>query len=315
MRFSRIKKLNLDVRRFLARCSIHQLSTSAFQDLFVAREMSKKIHTMAPHTFLLPYEGHTLELTIISHLQQVFPGLRICAYQHAPISKSQLGFFRGIALFSSNTFLLTTGEIVKEIVQGKRLIRKEGIRVLGSAKNYSLALKEVFEKDITGRFILLPESSSDSIDSCLNFLEESKGFIDISKCKIRLHPRTSIFDRQELEKKFLHPNFISNESMDFDFHRSDFCVYQSSSTVFEAMQYGVIPVFASRYPRSLLDPLVLILEIPKYSRIIRGLLDLSPKTFEQIFDLNKTRRDVLELSSKYFESFNKSTLSWISISY
>lgn len=313
LRLSRSKRLDREIRRFLGRCSIYQLASAAFQDLLVAKELSNKIDVLQPHTFFLPYEGHSLELTIISQLQQSFPNLRICAYQHAPVSNCQLGFFRGLSLFSSNTYLLTTGEVVKEIALSDQSIVRERIRVLGSNKSHVQARGGNFDKRVEGEFIFLPEASRESIDSCLDFLEEWARFIDIKKFTMRLHPRTSIMYKEILRKKLFHSNFISKDSMSVALQRSSFCVYQSSSTVIEAMQYGVIPIFYSRLPRVLLDPLVPILQIPKFSHMVRGFIGITPQTLKQINDLDKIRGDACEVSFKYFEPFNETTLSWISL--
>lgn len=306
------RDLSLNARLLLTMAAKRQAHRSCIYDLVVAEHCIRLVKNTCAKVFISTYEGHPFEITTIKKLRETYPDLIILAYQHAPIVNSQKGFFRGLDYFLGETYLLTTGEIPKQIVISKVAAMKGKTFVLGSKKNLGRKVcvsDEKFRK--LSRILLAPEASVDAIYELLrnsqDLLQENRGTIFM-----RLHPRIKSKDLiQELEEKFKRIQFSFEESLFVDLLSAEKCVYRSSAVGLQAMQLGVIPLYRSDFSQKMLDPLYLVSQVHGYGNISQIIFNFQNGDLPDLQIRNAILK-IVEIGNAYFEKTNAKTLNWIS---
>jgi hypothetical protein len=308
--------LSVETRLFLSYAAFKQMSRGSFNDLIIAEELKEIVKIKSPHTVIITYEGHPVELTLLIELSSRFSSLRLIAYQHAPIAPSQLGFFKGLPLFSGNIFLATSGELPKQIVTKAHPGIESNVIVLGSPKHLGGGKpKKLKTHEEHIRILIAPEASleavSEGIKGAAIFLNKSEK----SELTLRLHPRLQ--DNSIEVSELLDTHFeltISTRSLRLDLQHSDICVYRSSAVFLQGMQLGVIPFYYSAIPHQLLDPLYLVSNMGKLGPLLGSFY--SEQTGLQARKLLKDKdaiKAMQEFGLEYFSAFSIKTVTWLSL--
>lgn len=307
-----VKRIDFNSRLLLMMAANRQIQRHCLFDLIIAENCAEFIRKYQPKVFFITYEGHTFEVTTIKKLKEKFPQLVIMAYQHAPIVNSQNGFFRALNLFTKNVYLLTSGELMTQIVLMRNIEISNNVKNLGSDKH--LLWEESINRHKSNqdfKVLLLPEASKGAV---LELIELSQ---DISKglsfeYTIRLHPRMKLVGlSQELIHKFGRIEVSNNSDIQTDIKNAQACSYRSSAAAIQAMQYGLIPIFSSYYPNLLLDPLYLVGQLAKYKSLYE-LVQIQSTSIERNIFSDEDRNLLREIGLDYFAEENEKTIQWIS---
>jgi hypothetical protein len=305
------KGLSLNARLLLSVASMRQLQRSCIYDEIISENCVRYVNALNPKVFVLTFEGHTFEISTIKKLQQTFPSLNVIAYQHAPIVNSQYGFFRGLNFFSANAYLLTTGEIPREIVVSKVSKIIENVRVLGTAKNLNTDLGDLkSEPHASSRLLLAPEASMTATNELLRISKEMALEHNLSFF-MRLHPRLNFpeFENQ-LSINFPSVTLSTEKSLISELALSKACFYRSSAVGIQSMLFGVMPIFTSDQSRELLDPVYAFLKLPKYENLKSALIESKDFNRDLAFS-EETKARVQEVGQRYFSKVDEETLRWI----
>ena len=245
-------------RAYLARAARSQLSSGSITTNQLAINLCLRIKKLSSRKVLIPYEGHALEIALMRQIQEELPKVQIILFQHAPIVPSQLSFFDGLQLLRERDNLVVTGQIVEKIVLQNRPELKNHIRVLGSNKNIKLPTKVDSKHKRKLSALITPEASAEATRDMYESLKVAGPKMNLDTLTLRMHPRYE--GKQFLtigafsEGKFR----ISDSELLDDLDQHSICLYRSSTTVFQAISVGLIPIYCSRVPSALLDPLQLV---------------------------------------------------------
>lgn len=251
-----------EYRMYLSKAASIQMKRYSFSNLILLNEIAEIINLNSARIILIPYEGHSNEVTLIHKLPQVTECQKVIAYQHAPIVRSQIAFFSGLANLGVRNYLWVTGEAIATIVRTNTGFSPKNIGVIGSDKNLALPLRVQFrEQGQDLRVLGLPEASIDAVNEVIETMNELIAQNPEIKLVIRLHPGLSQKNREIATEKILQSRMnirISDSSLVEDLIASNFSISRSSASLVQGMQFKVVPLFVTRLPQNLLSPCDLI---------------------------------------------------------
>ena len=244
--------------------------TSTLSNINEVNKIIKFIEKCEPNKIFFTYEGYAWEKLLILKIKKKYPNKLLFGFYFSIISKYQNSpFFPKIKQLKPD-YILTSGNVQKKkFVRCK--FRDNEIINIGSNKKF-LNLKKKIDLKKNKNVILLPEA----------FIEEVLCFISFAKCSeaisgnfiLRLHP--SFLENNELIKiiknNILNTNiFISNRNFNEDLSVSKVAIYRGSSSIIEAINYGLLPAYLSIKNELSINPLY---EVSKYIKKINTSLDL-----------------------------------------
>ena len=306
-----LRSKNFNSRLILIKAANRQIQRDCLSDLIIAENCVELIKRYKPKVFFITYEGHTFEVTTIKKLKELFPKLVIMAYQHAPIVNSQNGFFKGLKLFTKNVFLLTSGDLTAQIAVMRNNAILNNVKNLGSDKHLLWEEPDTkYKHNQDFKVLLVPEASDGAV---LELIELTQGISSgISfQFSIRLHPRMKIGRvNQEIIEKFGRIRVSTNPDLQTDIRSAQACAYRSSAAAIQAMQYGLLPIFASRYPNLLVDPLYLVGQLARYNSLYE-MIQIQSRSIERNILSDEDRNLLREIGLGYFAEENRKTIEWI----
>ncbi len=258
------KGLSAEYRVYLSRAASNQIRRYSFSNLILLNEISNIIKSNGSKIIMIPFEGHSNEITLIHNLPKITECQKVIAYQHAPIVESQIAFFSGLENLGVKNYLCVTGEVIASIVRSKTGFSHRNIRTIGSEKNLVSALPPKFqfrEIDQGVSVLGLPEASMNAVDEVIETMNEIALENPEVKMVIRLHPSLSRIKKNIATKKVLESKIsirISDASLLQDLMASSFSLSRSSAALVQGMQFKVVPLFVTKLPQNLLSPINLI---------------------------------------------------------
>ena len=166
--------------------------------------------------------------------------INVFAYQHSLVTNTHFSMFLDIDKNLSPSKILTNGEVSYNFL--KKKIDKKKIIILGSNKYRN---RNKFNLKSNSRCLILPtglESETlELLKLCCKCLENKKNKFEFI---LRLHPHIDKKKFVEENKHLLSKVKISNSlKLDKDILLCKFVLYRGSSSVVEAMQQGLIPIY------------------------------------------------------------------------
>ena len=300
-------------RTYLARAARSQLSSGSVTISQLAINLCSRIEKLSSRKVLIPYEGHALEIALMRQIQQKLPEVQIILFQHAPIVPSQLSFFDGLKLLREKDNLVVTGQIVEKIILQNRPELKNHIKVLGSDKNIKLVTKVKSGDKRYLSVLITPEASAEAIKDMCDTLKVIRPKINFATLTLRVHPRYEGKQLMTFDAFSESKLRISNSKLLDDLEQHSICLYRSSAVVFQAMSVGLIPIYCSKVPSALLDPLHLVRFI--FSEEITNWLynDTKSDNFSDwISNPPSSLGDILtKTGNDYFSPLSKDCIKWI----
>ena len=223
---------------FYIRCSQYTLSLSTVKNMILFYNLEKIILENKIKSIVITLEGHPYEFLVFL-LKKKYK-INVFAYQHSLVTNTHFSMFLDIDKNLSPSKILTNGEVSYNFL--KKKIDKKKIIILGSNKFRN---RNKFNLKNNSRCLILPtglESETlELLKLCCKCLENKKNKFEFI---LRLHPHIDKKKFVEENKHLLSKVKISNSlKLDKDILLCKFVLYRGSSSVVEAMQQGLIPIY------------------------------------------------------------------------
>ena len=211
---------------------------SMVYNLRLKHQIEEMIKIINPKLVIIPFEGHAWERVIIKTIKDINSNIKIAAYQFSVTTKYQHSIFRPLKKGYNPDIIYTSGDITKKKFENKYNCK---IDILGSNKFYNYSKKR---KKFKNNFLIVPEGFESETELMLNFIKTlSKNYKDCS-FYFRIHPRMNK-DKYKKNTKNYNNIIISENTLVSDLKRCSYLIFRGSSTVFEAIKFGLKPIYLS----------------------------------------------------------------------
>ena len=150
-------------------------------------------------------------------------------------------------------------------------------------------------------FLFLPEGDFNECFPLIDLLFELVKLLTSFHFIIRFHPMTkvSILKKQRPQLKDPPKNLtISKKLFEDDLKRADFAIYRGSTSIINAIENGIIPIYYHKKGENIIDPLFLL---NKYKKSIKD-----PTDIHEVINVNEAENiknlNMLNLEIKQFFS-------------
>ena len=237
--------------------AINALSSGTFANLRLESQVKEIVQKCNCSNIITTYEGHAYERLVFHGAKNANPKIVCVGYQHSSVLKLQHSFKRSISKNFDSDFLFTSSLQTKNVLLKDNKMKWLKIEVLGSRKSIKIKTNQILINN--NCCLVLPEGE---ISECeILFKNSLKCALKLPHINFiwRLHPILN-FDRLREETDLLSnlpPNIIlSKKTLFEDIKSSSFALYRGSTSVIEAVSYGLIPIyFKSRENELTIDPL------------------------------------------------------------
>jgi hypothetical protein len=266
------------------------------------------IEQCKPKKIFFTYEGYAWEKLLIYRLKKKYPNILLFGYYFSIISKYQNSPFLPKYNQLIPDYILTSGNI-----QRKKFIKYKyknyKIFNIGSNRNLFHFKKNANLKK-NKSIILLPEAFIEEVLLFIDFAKKSSEIM-LDKFILRLHP--SLLENIELnkiiKKEIKNTNiFISKQTKEKDFSISKIAVYRGSSSIIEAINYGLFPVYLNIKNELSIDPLY---EISKYIKKLKNVSDLKKINTKDSYLYYKKLVKIQNYCKEYFMLQNQRNIKKI----
>ena len=237
--------------------AINALSSGTLANLRLESQIKDIVQIYNCSNIITTYEGHAYERLVFHGAKNANPKIVCVGYQHSAVFKLQHSFKRSISKNFDSDFLFTSSLQTKNDLLKDNKMNWLKIEVLGSRKSTKIETNQILINN--NCCLVLPEGE---ISECeILFKNSLKCALKLPHINFiwRLHPIFN-FDKLKEETDLLNklpPNIIlSNKTLFEDIKSSSFALYRGSTSVIEAVSYGLIPIyFKSRENELTIDPL------------------------------------------------------------
>ena len=295
-------------RRILICAATNQVSRQTLANQINLNRLDSVLTLNRPSILFITLEGHAYEALYIELIHNKFPGIRLMAFQHAPIVPDQFGLIRNLLKLNSNDVILASGEITRDFFVSLNL--KAGVRLIGSPK-WRLAnpkCKSEFPITVLGA----AEGTYESIENFSRLFEGLDSLELNLKLILRVHPAVSSKEASKIlsRVKFGENLVLSTRPLNQDLEESHFCIYRSSAVAIEGLRFGVTPLYFNPNGDQGLNPLYFAkFEMP----VFRNLKDFKEyfKTLSELGDVvaNNRNQELFKIGSAYYTKLDPSALN------
>ena len=234
------KKTNLE-KKFYLENTKYLFSLSTIKNIILYYNLEKLIIEKKIKNILITFEGHPYEFLIFL-LGKKYK-IKIFAYQNGYITKGHYSMFLDLGNNFLPSKILANGKFGYDFF--KKKFKSTDIILLGSNK-YK---KRINRKKISNfNLLVIPSAyegeASEFIELCHNVLKTNKN--PLIKIIFRLHPQTNKSDFMSKNSDILYNEDrikISDSSLIDDITMCKFALYRSSSSIVDALQQGLTPIF------------------------------------------------------------------------
>jgi hypothetical protein len=234
---------DLQINKVLAKdILLHHLSSSTSNALRIAKQVADIASRTNAKFIVTTYEGHAWERLVYYYARRVNPDIKCFGYQHAAVFKYQHALKRPLDDAYNPDVILTSGNISQQILSDCKSLRNSKISCLGSPKY----LKPGVLTDKIDCCLVVPQGT---VRECLHLFELSLIYAKQHQNQRfiwRLHPLLSF---EKLKKhssifKNLPDNiYLSERDLDEDIQKCDSVLYRGSTTVVNAINAGLKPIY------------------------------------------------------------------------
>jgi hypothetical protein len=253
-------QISITERIMTINAAIYQCKRGTIANLVFIERISQILSNSDVLKILFTIEGHAHEALLINLVQEEFPDIKLIAYQHAPLLKTQFGFMENLKLMRPMDVLALSGIIPSNFVD-QNIYRKENhlpeCRIIGTSKFREASVARSPGLSLKKRFVLfLPEGTKDSLAFYLKTMKILAEQNPDLKFRLRAHPASNInaYKFKKIWASLPTNASISRDSLDDDFAGAFASVHRSSSASIEGLIYGITPIHFSENTRVDLDP-------------------------------------------------------------
>jgi len=258
------EKSNLK-RNILFRAAEECITNRSMINLRIAFQINKLVSKLKPKLLIITHEGHAFERVIFSCARKVQKNIYCIGYQHAIIFRLQNSVYLKLKDQFNPNEILTSGIIGKNKLESAKTLTNIPIKVLGSSRymENKIPLKFKTEKVKNNKknkkmILVIPEGL---VSECYTLFDFSL------KCAIRfpeiifiwrLHPGINFVTQVNNYNRYknLPKNIIvSKKTLKEDFNRCDWALYRGTTTIIQAILFGLRPIYLELVNEFNIDPL------------------------------------------------------------
>lgn len=264
---------------------------SIISNLRISNQIKELIKVVQPKIIIIPFEGHAWERVLIKTIKNLNLNIKIAAYQFTVITKLQHSLFRQLKDNYNPDIIFTCGLITKKI-----FVKKYNcpVKILGSNKFFKTNFKQQLNKKIN--ILVMPEA----------FLQETIFLFNFTKICAQKYPNYNFIFRPHpmLNMGFKSTNTLnnlkfSNTNLEFDLKKCNFVFFRGSAAVFEAIFFGLKPIYIQKKKEFNINPLYKILD--------QSLILNKPEKLKKIIKKYKSKKVDIKLinyCNQYFKKLN-----------
>jgi hypothetical protein len=309
----RLKKIQINdsdiFNRVLKEASIQALSNGTSNALRLGEQVKKLLKMHNPKFIIITYEGYAWERLVFAVAKEVSPNIKCIGYQHTAIFESQHSMISTLPTSFNPDFILTTGEITKQLLKEKFEKFQIQVKTLGSPRASNFDSDMPYPKNENNSVCLvLPEGSFSECNILFEFsLECAKKMPDVHFIW-RLHPLIdfdAVIRRNSKLSKLTNNITLSKNSLDKDISISSFALYRGSTAIISAISRGLVPIYLTQKEDVYsIDPIYNFKKLKKEVSL--------PSDFGRIMNSNFNRADLIDLinyGKGFYTKLNKDVLS------
>jgi len=274
----------------------HQLSSSTFNTLRIAKQVSDVIQKTKANFIITTYEGHAWERLVFFYARKANPNIKCLGYQHSAVFQYQHAIKRKLGPAYDPDIILTSGRVSEELLNQAQLSDID-IACLGSPKHLTSSFVQSNRLQCC---LVAPQGEE---DECLLLFGLSLLYArkyKEQKFIWRLHPLLNFEHLSKRHKGFFKeiPDNVSfsNQDLEDDIKECDSVLYRGSTAVINAISSGLKPIYYKKSPEELnIDPIYQYMQ----GKAIVG----SQKELHQALNKENSRKIALslrELSQQFY---------------
>jgi len=285
--FHSLREKDRLLRAHILNVALSQVDFETIRNQFYSIELSNRILSNNYRELWLTFEGHAYERAIVSRLLKSGSGVNINFFQHAPIVPQHFGIHDTIQDFGADLCFYTSGRITLNFMIDKYSHLRLNFRLLGSKKSIGTIQATSSKTRINPDGLLfLAEGTEKSLLDMVSLAVQLRSLNPIINLVVRPHPNTPR-DKFAQFRETLNQFGVefSEDLLINDFSKAVACVYRSSATAIEAMNYEILPVYFDPQGSRALDCLAIgKLRYPMITNHLELNMILTSKEFN--FDSN-----------------------------
>ena len=285
---------------------VYSFAPDTLSSLRAARQVSKLIAIVKPKYLIVTYEGYAWERLMFNEARKYNSKVKCIGYQHAAILQYQHSIRRDISKSYNPDIILTAGMISEKILKKTDSVSRTSVICFGSGKLKDMGFQKKNDLSVC---LVVPEGI---VSECLLLFKFSllcaKSMTN-QQFIWRLHPSFSF----NLLKKYsdifneLPSNIIlSQGSVESDIKQCDSVLYRGSTTVINAINYGLKPIFYQDNDMLSIDP---IFQINTGKFIVNSVEEVKRAVANKASLKNKI--DLKKFSNNFYSPFNYTVLDKI----
>jgi hypothetical protein len=228
---------------------LNTINPSTFFNLRMYFFFNRIIANSKVEKIFLTFEGHSWEKAICFAAKKNHLKPLTFAYQHAPIFKSQDSIFQKENKYTLPDFILCSGSISKNIFVKQQLINSSEIFIFGSKRRGKISVK----KKINNNILVLSDGTFKETMLLIDFSIAISKFVVNSKIYFRPHPAFNLNKIRSV--RFPDNVILSKGTFNEDLQRTNFAIYRGSSSIVEAVNNSIVPIYLSIENEISIDPL------------------------------------------------------------
>ena len=303
----RAAKAELDPfkKKVLCWAAVEAVSPSSLNTIRLFQQIRKIVVSTKPNLMIATHEGHAWERIAFHGARSANPEVQCLGYTHAPLFRLQHAVKRCLAKEYNPDKIFTSGYIQKNQLDKSESLNNVPIEILGSGKcfNESSISNEPMRKSLNNSYhqqtcLVIPEGIRSETELMFRFSLECATQNPNIMFIWRLHPILSfeaiITNNSEL--KTLPENIkVSENKLVDDLKQSQWALYRGSSTIIQAIIYGLKPLYLTIPDELNIDPLY---EMNSWKSQIE-----TPNDFINVLNLNKDEEKEKNIALNYCLDF------------
>tara|TARA_Y100000991_G_scaffold213102_1_gene198264 strand:- start:212 stop:1726 length:1515 start_codon:yes stop_codon:yes gene_type:complete len=205
--------------------------------LLQAKQVSKIISKTFPKNIITTYEGHGWERLFYFFAKKGFKKIKCLGYQHTLIFEKNHSVKRELKDLYNPDYILTSGILSSKIIR-KNFSKDIKVKVLGGTK-FNKKNKTADKLNIHENILFLPSGEEEEALFFTNFAINFAKIYPTQKIIIRYHP---LIKNKFKDIANLYNLKVSKNTIENDCRISRWAIYSSSTAIFEAINYGCIPI-------------------------------------------------------------------------
>lgn len=253
----KINKKNI-INRINTIAGLEAISNSSLSAERFSRSLQRFVISVNPKYIIFTFEGHSWERLLIHKIRALNKNIICIGFVHTTLFPHQHASLVSCSKEFMPDHIFVPGKEIAKIFQ-KQMFKSTSIKVIGSPKKKNQNF--IFKTRQNLRVLILPEGFEPETLKLINF-----GIDLAKKCtyinfRIRIHPelfrKENTYNQLIMEKNLSNIK-LSKETFFNDINWSSHAIYRGSTSILEAISFGVLPLYYGKKSELTIDPMFLL---------------------------------------------------------